>query len=267
MRQPVTQERGIPATFHRPVRGNVVLGAPGPVPPASCCDLILSGTYAARPAAGTDEQLYLPSDGVSWYRDNGAAWQAWAGLFGIFPMTPPPAVSTWTWVNQGTATADETHGGICIETPADAALSLRTLVRSVTAPYTVTAALLINGASTNTLYGGLVFRQSSDGKLVTFDLAGNAGRITVSNWTNETTWLSHSVNSAQTSFADHERLWWRIQDDNTNRVCSFSRDGRHWYEYYSTGRTTFLTADQVGVFASGNGSAAAQITLLSWEQT
>ena len=72
-------------------------------------DSTFTDTYANEPAAGNDGDLFLPSNGFHLERDTGAAWVPWGP---IFPMTKPPALSTWAWINQGTATADETNGGI-----------------------------------------------------------------------------------------------------------------------------------------------------------
>jgi hypothetical protein len=57
----------------------------------------------------------------------------------------------------------------------------------------------------------------------------------------------------------------RIEDDNTNRICSFSFDGINFRLIYSVGRTDFLTADQVGlVLKSQSGTNGVGMNVISW---
>jgi hypothetical protein len=110
---------------------------------------------------------------------------------------------------------------------------------------------------------GLCFRQSSDGKLVTFDYAFNTVDVLgVSKFNSPTSW-----NAAYTSlqWPASSLVFLRIADDGTNRICSVSHDGQLWLQVHSVGRTNFLTADQVGFWCgSNNATYSSQMTLLSW---
>jgi hypothetical protein len=60
----------------------------------------LTGTTSALPAAaaGNANQLYIPTDGPIWQRSSGSVWSPFGP---VFPFTTPPAMASWTWVNQG----------------------------------------------------------------------------------------------------------------------------------------------------------------------
>jgi hypothetical protein len=224
-------------------------------------DLVLTDTYANLPAAATAGRLFLPSDGIYSLRDSGAAWAPWGPAF---PLTAPPAVSGLTWVNQGTATAVETYGGTYMEVPANTA-NQRMLVDSVTAPYVITVGLLVNQPIPVNQQVGLVFRQSSDGKLVTF---GQSTSLVINKWTNPTTWSANYIVLARTGYAGGTVLWLRVEDNSTNRICYISSDGQNWLQVHSIGRTDFLTADQVGwgVY-NENTTYKAGATLIHWEES
>lgn len=226
-------------------------------------DCILTGTFASIPAASNAGQLYLPSDGFCVYRDSGSAWVPWGPLF---PNVAPDD-GDFSWVNQGGASVDTTYGGIHLIAPAGAGINLRVRVKSIpSVPYVVTALVLV--ASHNNFWGrlGLVFRQSSDGKIQTLNVGTNA--IEVLKYTDATT---YSANYAARTIVPNKApqlLWLRLEDDNTDRKCYWSTNGQNWHTVHSVGRTDFLTADQVGFYANAeNATYPAHITLLSWEET
>jgi len=222
-------------------------------------------TYANEPAASSNGDLFLPSDGFYLERDTGAAWAPWGP---IFPMTKPPTAG-WSWDNQGPATVDTTHGGICITAPAQAGVNLRVRYRTISAPYTVTAAFLYTMIVQNSSALGLCYRQSSDGKIVAFRLVADGGaiKIQVAKYTNSTTW-SGSYAGIYTPSYCCPVFWMRIADNETNRVSSYSIDGQHWIQFHSVANNDFLTADQVGLFANSEQTTGpVMINALSWEES
>lgn len=229
---------------------------------------ITTAAYAARQAAAAAGRLFLPSDGFYLERDTGAAWAPWGP---IWPLTAP-VNGDFAWINQGTATVNATRGGISLYTPPTAAFSLRCRVKSApTPPYVITAALNIFGvASIDTNGGGLVWRQSSDGKLVHVRAGWSTGsanwRIYVTKFSDPTTSVA---NYTDRQIQDMQPIiWLRLEDDNTDRIVSWSKDGYNFREIHSVGRTDYLTADQVGFFGqSGNASYDSYTTLLSWEES
>jgi hypothetical protein len=226
-----------------------------------------TGTHAARPAAGTAGDLYLPDNGRALYRDTGAAWAPWGPLY---PYTEPPAVASWSWVNQGSSVATDTQGGIYMTIPVSASENLRCLVRTPPAtPYTVTAVLFGIGHAVATNSIGLVHRQSSDGKITYFDARCGAGgfpTFAVANYNTATSFSAEPTNKSQVYLANP--LFFRMTDDGTNRIYSFSHDGVTWTVVYTVARLTFLTSgpDQIGwACDASNASAAPAATLASWK--
>jgi hypothetical protein len=60
--------------------------------------------------------------------------------------------------------------------------------------------------------------------------------------------------------------WLRIEDDGTNRICTWSADGRNWIMASPHGRTDSLTADEVGFAVdASNGTYGPSALLVSWE--
>jgi hypothetical protein len=171
-------------------------------------------------------------------------------------------------VNQGTATVDTSKGGIYLEGPAGAGVNWRIRKKAKTAPYTITAGF-IPFLWGNNQRAGCCFRQSSDGKLVMlyFDNVNGYISFTVENWTSETVFSATVLTRTGVPCAAG-MSWLRFADDNTNRIVSYSMDGQHFIQLFSVGRTSFLTADEVGfgVYETTNG-AKVGMTLLSWKET
>jgi len=221
-----------------------------------------TAAYASRPAASKDGNLFLPSDGFSIQRDTGSAWVPWGP---IFPLTAP-VLTEFAWINQETATAVETKGGIYLLAPAQSGDDFRILKKAApSTPYTITAVFLQLQFAANYSSCGISFRQSSDGKFQSFASVYDSGtKYQIAKY--------NSVTSHSASYASAVRLhsvleFFRITDDGTNRICQLSYDGQNWYTIHTVGRTDFLTADEVGFYAnSNNATYPAAMTLLSWKE-
>jgi len=60
-------------------------------------------------------------------------------------------------------------------------------------------------------------------------------------------------------------MWFfRIEDDNTNRISSFSFDGQNFLVAHSVGRTDYITADEIGIAINTAATAVSNATFLSW---
>lgn len=223
-------------------------------------DSTTTAAQASRPAASNDGDLFLPNNGFYVQRDTGAAWAAWGP---IYPMTPP-VDSDFAWVNQGGATTDATFGGVTLVGPATSGDSLRIRKKAAPAtPYTITACFLPTFNVASSCNMGLVFRQSSDGKLASIHLTSAAGNIVVLKWTNQTTPSTAYVSA--TAWPMTTPVWLRIADNGTNRISSMSGDGKSWVVAHSVSRTDHLTADEVGFYVNAQSSTQiVAMTLLSW---
>ncbi len=230
-----------------------------------------TGTVAARPAAARDGLIYLPNDGHSIYRDTGSAWGPWGPMF---PLTEP-VDGDFSWVNQGGASVATTFGGIYLAAPASVTTDYRMRVQSApSTPYVITAVLLTTfirrrGSPASANSCGLVFRQSSDGKLANIifylDTALNQC-VDVAKYTDENTFSAFYVGNNVVLTQGLMHL--RIADNGTSRITSMSCDGQNFIALHTVGRTDFMTADQVGFFVNVNdASIGAGVTLIHWKET
>ncbi len=225
--------------------------------------VIETAVYGSLSVAAKNGRLKFPSDSFYILRDTGSILAPWGP---IFPMTEP-VDGDFAWVNQGGASVVTTNGGIHLNAPASGSNSLRIRTKSApSTPYTITMAFIPKIYQESAHMCGLVFRQSSDGKCVIFGLNFNTTdkwRFLGEKWNSPT-----SFNSAYTTPENPllTNTWFfRIADDGSNRIMSFSYDGQNFMTMHTVGRTDFLTADQVGFFAdSANASHDCGITILSW---
>jgi len=221
--------------------------------------VITTTTEALKQAAAIAGRLFLPSNGFVIHRDTGAAWVPWGPLF---PLTKPPALAAFAWINQGGATATEVNGGIHLA--GAAAGNLQILKKSAPGtPYSIVAAVLPLCIPADASGGGLCWRQSSDGKLVTAGVARTGAAnynpaFVVQKWTDPDTWSATYVALTVYNFPP----FMKITDDGANRICYFGLDGINWYQAHSVGRTDFLTADEVGFYVLQNG----RMSFISWQQ-
>ncbi|KKN66970.1 hypothetical protein LCGC14_0466500 [marine sediment metagenome] len=228
-------------------------------------DNTFTSVYGSRPAASNDGDLFLPSDGFVIERDTGAAWIPWGPLF---PFVAP-VNGDFAWINQGTGSVDVDGGGIYLLAPTLAGDNLRIRKKTIpSVPYVITVAFMPHGYKVNYSGVGIGFRQSSDGKLHTFHLSISVNSIASIKFTNPTTWSATYLEQEIVQAGSSPVMWLRIEDNNTNRKCHWSVDGRHWFEFHSVGRTDFLTADEIFFFTnSNNATYPTAMTLLSWAET
>jgi hypothetical protein len=223
------------------------------------------GTFANLPAATAGVVRYDFTDSpYSHAISDGTGWHYFYPGFGEVER---PILGDFTWVNQGSATADATDGAVTIEAPAVSGDSLRALVQSVPAtPWTLTMGFM--SLTTEALYQHLggCYRESGTGKIlaVDFRLAYQLGII---RYTDATTFGgSNEVSDISIRAAQNAPLFLRLSDDGTNRVTSRSTDGRHWTVIGTISRTNFLTADQVGFYVNAaNATYPAKIHLFHWK--
>lgn len=229
---------------------------------AASGDSTHTSAYADRPAPSSAGDLHLPSDGVSMGRDTGAAWHPWGP---IFPFTEP-ASTGWSWDNQDTASITTEKGGEYLVTTANATTELYVRYRTApTVPYVITACIIPNIVAANYVGYGLVFRQSSDGKIANFGHTyEDAWILRYQKWTSSTSFSAHYGSRV---FGIVPYVFLRIADDNSNRICSVSYDGIHFTTIHTIGRTDFLTANQVGIYLKSQGSYPAGMFLVSWKET
>lgn len=225
--------------------GQVTLSAGG-----GSGDITEEGAYGSRPAADNDGDLYFSTDAAMISRDTGSRHTHWGP---IFKLEPPPASSGFAWINQGGATVSDEKGGILMTAPSGVGSSLRILKKAApSTPYKITVGYLLNIVGTDYLRAGLVFRQSSDGKLVYIGM-GHAGAYKIESYKfNSPTSYAGATYFSYNYVPSGGIYWLRIGDDGANRTTAVSADGQNWLTIHSVGRTDFLTADEIGICVDAN---------------
>jgi hypothetical protein len=229
-------------------------------------DIIVGGTAGAanRLGVGTAGQVLGVSGGIpGWVSGSGGT----GGTF--FAITPPPLSSTLTWVNQGGATVTDQSSptAIYLLVPASASNNNRMLVKSVPAtPWTFTAGFLVDGYGSNFFGAGLILRESSTGKLITFQI-GNGG-IFVQYWTNNTTVSSSVLSAMPWPNPNCPILFFQITDDGTNLTFAIGTNLNASFSnaLVVVGRTAFLAsgANQAGIYCDSDNSKPVALTVLHW---
>lgn len=208
----------------------------------------------AEPAHG--EVLLYDGDGKKWTSGTPASSS---------PYVAPPTTG-WAWVNQGSATVDETATDIYLAGDGVGGDNFRHRVRSMAAGKTVVAAYRwLASSSGGYPTAGLVFRESSSGKFVTVATFAHptfGGQMAIHRFNSPTSWAGSYV----TLLPTRDLMWMKLVDDGTNRVVSLSVDGARWHQVHSVGRTDFMTADQYGITVNAHGSPVG-LQLLHWVES
>ncbi len=218
--------------------------------------------------------------------NSGSAVNLSAGTKDVFISLPanqfnwlPPNIKTpvngdFSWTAQGDASVEVTSGGIYLTSTTGGGGSYNLRVRRKSAPstpYTITAGFLMAAsvASSGAYQAGLLWRQSSDGKAVTFSIENgvtNTGSFYSSQKLNTSLGYSSSYFDNKSYGLDRGTVWLRIADDGTNRSCWISADGQKFLQVGANQtRTDYLTADQVGFFINPINYIAG-VTLFSWNE-
>ena len=186
-----------------------------------------SDTFANLPSTERAGRIFIPQDSIyTLIRDNGTTWDYFKDGAKV---TPPPAVSGLSWVNQGSATAVETFGGIIIKAPSSGSVNHRMLVKSKTGNYTFTIGIQPIGFQNNFFHMGMVIRESSTGKFSKYGPWGlSTGGLSVDNYTNATTYSGTTPKSQQG--------WWNI------KYLQVVKDSTNY---------TFYAADSISVLGTG----------------
>jgi hypothetical protein len=223
-----------------------------------------SSAVGNEPSANVGD-LYFPTNGYAVERYTGSAWHQW-GM--VFPLTDPN-LQSFAWVNQGGAASVSTNGGIFLRAPVSSAANYRIQKKSApTPPYTVTAAINPTCIALNFQQAGILFRQASDGKFVTFGFEYATPGVSLAVYKYNSPTSFNASYQVQGFSQGQQPTWLRITDNGSNRVCSWSVDGQNFIQFHSVGRTDFLTADEVGFFVNDQtNTIEAGNLLLSWKET
>lgn len=190
------------------------------------------------------------------------------GASGGTVLSTPPKTG-WSWLNQGSATVDESGAAIVLATPAEAHYNLRVRKRAFAANKRVVAAFAAWNALDTVSSGfpevGVGWTDGTKFITVSSVLVPGSGWFLEVHKFNTATSLNTAVSVRQ--HPSPLACWIKLYDDATDRVAYLSPDeGTTWREIYRETRTTFLTATEHVFLAGGGGSLATTGVLRSWAE-
>lgn len=244
--------------------GNVLVslsGTPG--------DSTSTSTYATRPSASNDGNVFFPSDGVYLQRDTGAAYASWGPFF---PFTEPVSAD-FSAVNFTGSTLTTTYGGMHIQSPSNGgAQGLRAYAKALPGgAYTITVAIMPVLQYTQFSQAAVGLRNSSNDDAVMFMFKNDSQTLSFAyeQWNSNTSGAVGSyIGTTGGYMMPWPLIWLRFQDDTTNRILSWSATGREgsFVQLNSIGRTDFVTPNQF-FFGTNPFSQITGITLLSYKES
>ena len=180
-------------------------------------------------------------------------------------VTPGSAPAHWTATDREGMATVEAYGA-----------NVRGLFRTLpSAPYTITIRFRARVSDLDYNAAVIIMRQSSDGLARRWGVreygSGAAGTARIYNL--DATW---AISGGILDTIPEEAAWGiqcvQIQDDETNVTFSWSRDCVNYSLAYSVGRTTYITANQIGIspYPYQSGTAAGQgttIQVVSYTET
>lgn len=202
--------------------------------------------------------LYFPSDGANLLFDNLSAYK----LFGpLYKLSLPP--TSFSWVNQGTATLTTTNGSttLSIVNPSTG-INHRIQVKSIPAtPYSVVAGFYYNTVNTSNAQGMMYLRNSSSGANISFHI-NQSQVLGITKWNSPTSFnANYAPNNIMTTFHLH---FLKISDDGTTRRYYYSPDNVNWIEALNTTHTDYITPDQIGFALNPENGKTAVLNLIHW---
>lgn len=222
----------------------------------------LSDSYANLPASGNVGRLFLPTDDLAIFRDDGSQWKSFGP---IHSLVTPPIASVFTKLNSSTATLVDDGSQLVLTS------SLSTNERWVH-PDTLGATFQIDIAYSIRWYNSAVGQMSisiMDGDLVsssainfTVYSSGTGANIAnfiaqISTWSSTATATSEASATTVTSWLFSSPLiWLRILQDNTNRTYYISNNGRDYQQLYQESNAAFITPTNWGLHSIAGSSVA-----------
>lgn len=225
-----------------------------------------TGTLSGITSPALAGNLYFPTDSISIARDTGTTWEYWGNIYKL----KTPISTNFTWVNQGTATVSDANGAMVMTCPTSASENVRLLKKSLvaTSNYTVICGFIPQLIGNSYKNVGLMLRDSVSGKLIGFSsaLAGITRIETyIYQWSNNTTFVSSP--SSLSNFFPNDIVWFKIQDNGTNRIYSVGTTKYNFTQIYSETRTNFITPNEVGMYVNQVSSDyQASCTFLHFEE-
>jgi hypothetical protein len=210
----------------------------GPKTPDLLPALSLPVKYADKMVAGRSNDL----------KQHG--FNAWRSHISDRHIVTPPTSSVFsTWVNQDTATITDIADGCYLTRAArGSGDSLHCRVRALTGTWDVMVGCIIGYAQKNFLAAGLVLRESSSGKLISWQFGNaNSGPLVVW-WNSPTSFQQSRYNPSAQGGSSTNIGWFRAKKNGSNIEYYWSPDGSVWELCLSESGLWTSAPDQWGIF-------------------
>jgi len=229
-----------------------------------------AGVIGSRPAAGTDGNIYIPTDGSIFQRDNGVSWDSFGP---VYKFTQPPAAASFTGIVQAGVTLTDQGGTLLLTCPYTTGYSRSAFYIAQTSTWSVTAAFKYtpdghNGGSRTELGLGFIDTATGQWSFVGYKLYAPTGinffnifydnNAHTSDSSDVTT--SRAVN-AGVAIPNAGLFWLRIVYGATDRDYYVSMDGVNFQLCYSETRTTNFTPDAAAIIVQGHSGGASNTNL------
>jgi len=223
-----------------------------------------AGVIGSRPAAGNTGNMYIPTSGNIFQRDNGASWDSYGP---IYKFTQPPAASSFTGIVQSGVTLTDQGGSLLLTSPYVAAESRSAFYIAQTSTWEVTAAFKFycdshDASSTPEVGLGFINIASGQWRYAGWKAVGSANVIfniyydnnahTSASTAVSTPW----VNNTGGIIPNGGLFWVKIEYQATNRVFSMSFDGVNFQQVYSETKNNVFTPDAAAIIVSSKGTTA-----------
>jgi hypothetical protein len=229
-------------------------------------DIDMTGTYANLPNPASAflvaGQRYLQTDGPYEFIFNGSVWVPFAyDLECVLPVN-----SSFSWVNQGSASVQQTYGYVDLNAPSTGSTSTNLNIRRValSAPYYADFIFTtIVGVPADAVTLGVGFRDSSSGKLLTLHAlfqTGSAPEWQVNRWNSPTSYNNTELAGPPAILANGQPLYVRLHNDGSN-LYMYIGNGLTWWLYYEEAVGTFLTPTDLFFFVDNSTTSGPAVDL------
>ena len=256
---------GIPLIVDGTTIGNASSGASASSGGGSAASLTVAA-FDAETTNGTlnpnNKSLVYLSDGLYQCVWNGSAWEYYHGGFRMIR----PLLSQFAWINQGGAIAAQTSGIVLTAPTGTGGGGCRILKKAApSVPYKVTTAFLPSMWPDGACFSGVLWRESSSGKLVTLRWLMNSNTVYLSIWDSASAIIADYTGKNHLGIELFRGMVWvRMEDDGTNRRVNISPDGQSWMEYHIHPSNNHIVANEIGFYIRADSGPGSHINLLSF---
>ncbi|MBP8975114.1 MAG: hypothetical protein KBG83_00200 [Bacteroidetes bacterium] len=181
------------------------------------------------------------------------------------PDLTPPMLSDFSWINQGTATADQNNGALYMsDAPSASGDKLRMLVKPLSSQiFDVTIGFNSSILKVANQMIGLCLYNSLYQNSIFFSLRHDY-RIEYIKFYTPTSWNTTTYYNYIGTATIQPIFWMRLTQDANFRKIYISVDGIHWGELYSTSKSDFITPEKIGLCINPYANQRMQALFVHW---